>query len=610
MVDRRLAVTHGAADGFAGRLSLGLALMVGLVACSGSGSAPTQTPKTPTLQAIALSPGTSTLAVGLQQQFTVTGSYSDGTTAAVTSGLAWASSAPTFAAIDANGLARAAQSGLATITVTHTPSGLSAHATINVSTAALQSISVKADRASTPTHFQQQFSAFGTFSDGSTVLLRSVSWSSSNDVVASADPVFNGLVRSNAAGQATITATDPATGISGNAPLGVTVDTLQQITVSPDVASVAFGLNQQFTATGHFTDGSTCTLVSVTWTSSNAAIATVDSLGQAYGAIKGPATATITASDDSTGLSGNATLTVLGPALQLISVTPAFVSIPATLSKQLTVTGFYSDGSSANLTSSATWSSSNGAVTVVGGLVSGSTSGASAVVTATVNGTASALANITITDPITVAGIAPGQLPITDGLLDATGTARFKIDGLLASTDYLVKLGSADGTTLVQVHAVSTFDAPVGTGYAGPVPCRGGRTDALGTLYVLVSGAPGTTFTLDAAPLTASPVAVAGNVDRTETYYKFGGLGPSFTATLDGLTDDADLYVYDGPTGPFGANLICSSIKGRTASAGFNTPTSLLADSCAGAVPASGAIYVTVEGWLTGAGTPFTLSVN
>ncbi|MGD0020211.1 MAG: putative Ig domain-containing protein [Candidatus Limnocylindrales bacterium] len=73
----------------------------------------------PTLTAIAVTPATPTIATGTPQQFTATGTYSDATTADLTSSVTWASSSPVVATIGATtGLALGASPGTSTISAT------------------------------------------------------------------------------------------------------------------------------------------------------------------------------------------------------------------------------------------------------------------------------------------------------------------------------------------------------------------------------------------------------------------------------------------------------------------------------------------------------------
>jgi hypothetical protein len=85
---------------------------------------------------------------------------------------------------------------------------------------------------------------------------------------------------------------------------------LISISVTPSTASIAAGRDQQFTATGKFSDGSSLDLTTtVTWDSSAAAVATITGAGLAHGVAGG--TSTISASVAAT--SGSAQLTVSQP---------------------------------------------------------------------------------------------------------------------------------------------------------------------------------------------------------------------------------------------------------------------------------------------------------
>lgn len=88
------------------------------------------------------------------------------------------------------------------------------------------------------------------------------------------------------------------------------------------------------------------------------------------------------------------------PTLVSISVTPATATLLGGATQQLVATGLYSDNSTADLTGSATWSSSSLNITVVAGLVIGYQFGGVALITAAVGditGTASIVAKKTQT---------------------------------------------------------------------------------------------------------------------------------------------------------------------------------------------------------------------
>jgi trimeric autotransporter adhesin len=93
--------------------------------------------------------------------------------------------------------------------------------------------------------------------------------------------------------------------------LTVTAAVLKSIAVTPANATIAQGTTEQFTATGTLSDGSTEDLTtSVSWGTSNAAAATIDTAGVATGV--GPGSTDITATSGS--VSGGTTLTVTNAA--------------------------------------------------------------------------------------------------------------------------------------------------------------------------------------------------------------------------------------------------------------------------------------------------------
>ncbi|HEX8695032.1 MAG TPA: Ig-like domain-containing protein [Longimicrobium sp.] len=96
-----------------------------------------------------------------------------------------------------------------------------------------------------------------------------------------------------------------------------------QVVVSPASATINVGQTQQFTATLIDLHGNPVTGPTVTWSSSNTAVATIDQTGLATGV--SPGTVTITAT--SGGASGTATLTVLLPNTPPVANNDAFDAI-------------------------------------------------------------------------------------------------------------------------------------------------------------------------------------------------------------------------------------------------------------------------------------------
>ena len=142
---------------------------------------------------------------------------------------------------------------------------------------------------------------------------------------------------------------------------------LTGLTILPSevqIVSSTLGKQHQFTVEGTFSDGSTRFLTgSAAWSLTNRSVATVLA---GLATSKGYGETTITATME--GISATATLTVTPPpppALTGITVTPATVTVYQGIAVQMTATGLYADGSTANITSDVAWKSSNQSVATV-----------------------------------------------------------------------------------------------------------------------------------------------------------------------------------------------------------------------------------------------------
>src|SRR5579863_1529290 len=227
----------------------------------------------------------------------------------------------------------------------------------------LQSIAITPTNAAIKVGTTQAFKATGTYSDGSTQdLTSSASWTSSNiaqATIQSSGQPNAGTATGVAQGSPTITATE--SGVSGTATLSVTgsgTKTLSSIAITPASAGIAINGTVQFTATGQYSDGSTQTITnSVTWTSSNTAIATINSAGRATGVSGG----TVTISATKSNVTGTASLSVTSSnaTITSISVDPVNPSVAVGQTQQFYANATYSDGSTQDITATASWTSSN-----------------------------------------------------------------------------------------------------------------------------------------------------------------------------------------------------------------------------------------------------------
>jgi hypothetical protein len=138
--------------------------------------------------------------------------------------------------------------------------------------------------------------------------------------------------------------------------------TLTTVNIGPSTPSIAVGKTQPMSATGTYDNGTTETITdTASWSTSDVAIATVSAAGLVTGVASG--SATISATLD--GVSGSTTVNVVTAGLKSISITPTSPSISSGLTEQFTAIGTLEDGTTVDLTSSVTWTSSNTAVATI-----------------------------------------------------------------------------------------------------------------------------------------------------------------------------------------------------------------------------------------------------
>ena len=346
-----------------------------------------------------MAPSNPSVSQSQTQQFTATGTYSDGSTKNITTAVTWASSNTAVATIGANtGLATGISAGTSQVTASLGGITSSSDNLTVVKSVTLQSIAVSPTNSSVSQSQTQQFTATGTYSDGSTKnITTSVTWTSSNAAVASIG-VNTGLATGISAGTSQITASLGSISSPNGILTIVKGISLQSIAVAPSNPSVSQSQTQQFTATGTYSDGSTKNITTtVTWASSNTAVATIGAnTGLATGISAGASQVTaslggITSSSDN--------LTVVKSiTLQSIAVAPSNPSVSQSQTQPFTATGTYSDGSTKNITTAVTWASSNTAVATIGanpGLATGLSAGTSQI-TASLGGITSSSDNLTV----------------------------------------------------------------------------------------------------------------------------------------------------------------------------------------------------------------------
>ncbi|HEV8490670.1 MAG TPA: Ig-like domain-containing protein, partial [Candidatus Angelobacter sp.] len=479
---------------------------------------PTPTPVPASLTSLQVSPGTTAIGAGATQQFSATGKFSDGSSKDMTGSVTWSTSDSAIATIDASGMAHGVASGTATITAkSGTIQGV---ASLNITVAAvnLVSISVSPAAFSIPINTTQQFTATGSYTDGSSRDLTAlVTWASSANAVATIDAT--GIATGVAAGPTTISATLGS--VSGSTSLTIAAPTISFLTVSPDGLTLGMGIKQQYTATAVYSDGSSQDLsTGVTWSSSDTTVTTID--GNGLATTVGAGTATITAAVGA--VSDTASLTVVAAHLLSISITPANSSIALGTTQQLTATGLFDDGSTQQLPS-VVWSSSNINVASINasGLAT-STGPGTATITAA-SGSVSGTTSLTVTSASLVSiAVTPANPSMAIGT-----TKQFTATGTFSDTS------TQDITASVLWSSSSAGVATISNqGLASSVATG---TTTIAATFGSVTGS--TTLTVSTAHLVSITISPANPTIQRHTLIRFTASGTfsdsSVASNLSGL---------------------------------------------------------------------------
>jgi hypothetical protein len=310
-------------------------------------------------------PGDFDVPQGTLQRLSVSAFFTDGSVVDVTADSAWTSSDYAVAFVFNAGQAAGSVLGRtqSTAVITASYQGVNAAVTATVSDAILQSIKVDPSVLSTPAGLTVEYIATGIYSDASGVdLTDQVSWQSSDLAVASVSA--GGLVSALAPGPAEISAT--FNDVTGVAALTVSSAVIQSIDITPASVSAGPGVEQALTATALYTDNTVEDVtLTANWSSSNNAVATVDTAGADAGVVKllseGQATITAQLAEQS----ATAAITVTPAVLQSIDVTPLNKTVAAGVPVSYRAVGLYSDNSTVDLTFSASWQSSDPAVSTI-----------------------------------------------------------------------------------------------------------------------------------------------------------------------------------------------------------------------------------------------------
>ncbi|MCL2165379.1 MAG: Ig-like domain-containing protein, partial [Oscillospiraceae bacterium] len=288
---------------------------------------------------------------------------------------------------------------------------------------------------------------------------QSVTWSSTNTAAATVSNT--GEVAALAAGTATITVTTNDGGFVASCDVTVTTTvSVDSVTVAPKTASITVGGTQQLTET---VLPSTATIKTVTWSSSNSAVATVSNAGLVTAVSAGTATITVTAVDDAT-KSDTCAVTVTSVPVTGVSVTPTSVTVVKGDTRALSAAVAPSNATNQVVT----WSSGNAAVATVSntGVVTAVAAGTATITVRTNDGGFEDTCVITV--PPSIAPVDPTYPSDLNAVADDTGIAASDLETKDGKV-YLKKgLAEVIAKALLNAGSVNTTVQPVFEGTVAP----------------------------------------------------------------------------------------------------------------------------------------------
>jgi hypothetical protein len=352
---------------------------------------------------------------------------------------------------------------------------------------------------------------------------------------------------------------------------------LSQIKIAPANQTIAKGTTLQLSATGYYADGTSHALgASVTWQTSQPAVATITTQGDVTGMGEGVAQLSAVYQ----GVTGSTSVNVGPPALLNLTVGPNQSSLPVGESEQLTATGNYSDGTVQNLTQSATWSSSAPGVAAItaGGLATAVTAGTSSLSATMTSITSSATLTVTSAALVSIA-VTPGNASIAAG-----NTQQFAATGTYSD---------ASAQNLTSTAAWSSSAPGVATITPGGLAT--GVKTGQSSLSATLGSITGSAALAVTAPVLVSIAVTPGNASITVgTKQQFTATGTYSDASTQNLTSTAAW----SSSAPSVATISdASGSQGLATTAGLGTTTM---QATSGAINGSTPLTVTAGFVLTG----------
>lgn len=369
----------------------------------------------------------------------------------------WSTDNSAVASVSASGVVTALTPGLATITATS--EGKTGTSAVTVVPPAIASVTLQPDTASIRVGASTTLTPTVKDVTGAIVSDRDLTWTSSNVTVATVSTT--GVVTGRAIGAAIISATSG--GKSGSASVTVVAIPVGSVTVAPASATLVPTQRESLTAVVRDANGVFVTDRTVTWSSSNTAVAIVAPSGWVTAVAPGVATVTAT----SEGRSGSANISVAPMPVGSVMVNPASSTVRT--GETTTLSATLRDTSGAVVTDRVvTWSSSDETIATVSsaGVVTGVSAG-TATISATSEGKSGSSAVTVLPVPVATVSLEPASVRLEPGQTATIQATTKSVDGTVltgrvvtfASDNVNVARVSSDGVVTGVAPGTATITA-------------------------------------------------------------------------------------------------------------------------------------------------------
>lgn len=308
-------------------LLLALPLAFALTACGGSGG--DDPPGPVAVASVTLAPTTLALHPGEVAQLSATTRDRNGANLSGRT-ITWTTDNASVATVSTSGLVTAVAVG-GPARITATSEGVSAAATVSVTPIPIASIALAPATLSLESGDTARLVATPKSATGESLTGRTITWTSANAAVATVSAA--GLLTALApGGPVSIIATSE--GVQATAQATVTPAAVRSLTIAPDTASIIIGTQRALSAELRDARGATLTGRTVSWTSSNPAIASVSQNGTVNAvAIGGP----VSIVAQSEGMADTSRITVIDVPVQSVQVTAPVAEVNDGATVQLAV---------------------------------------------------------------------------------------------------------------------------------------------------------------------------------------------------------------------------------------------------------------------------------